>query len=381
MDSLCTEGANNRMILCSNPYAQYLAHKPELDEAIHRVLDKGWYILGEEVKTFENEFATYIGLSHGIGVGSGTEAIHLALAASDVGHGDEVITVSHTAVATVAAIELTGAIPVFVDIESQYYTLNPEKLEKMITPRTKAVIPVHLYGQPADLSPILEIAQKHGLRVIEDCAQATGATYRNGRVGSFGDMACFSFYPTKNLGGLGDGGIVVTANDELAQKARLLREYGWVERYISHARGWNSRLDELQAAILRVKLRYLDGDNTKRTEIAKLYDDNLRETGISIPNCRRDASHVYHLYVVRLRRREDLWTFLKKRGIGALIHYPIPVHLQPAYRGRIRCGDGMEETEKAADEILSLPIYPELTETELHTITAAIQKFLEKNDD
>jgi len=381
MDSLCTKGANNRMILCSNPYAQYLARKLELDEVIHRVLDKGWYILGEEVKNFECEFADYIGLSHGIGVGSGTEAIHIALAACNIGPGDEVITVSHTAVATVAAIELTGAIPVLVDIEPKYYTLDPAKLEKMITPRTKAVIPVHLYGQPADLSPILVIAKRHGLRVIEDCAQATGATYKKRRVGSFGDMACFSYYPTKNLGALGDGGMVVTADDKLAEKARFLREYGWAERYVSHSCGWNSRLDELQAAVLRVKLGYLDGDNAKRTEIAKLYDDTFRGTCISIPNCRQDTSHVYHLYVVRSRKRDGLWTFLKKRSIGALIHYPVPVHLQPAYRGRIRCGDSMEETEKAADEVLSLPMYPELTETELYTIAAVVREYLEKNDD
>jgi len=376
MDSLCTKGANNRMILCSNPHAQYLAHKPELDEAIHRVLDKGWYILGEEVKTFEYKFATYIGLPHGIGVGSGTEAIHLALAACDIGHADEVITVSHTAVATVAAIELTGAIPVFVDIEPQYYTLNPAKLEKMITSRTKAVIPVHLYGQPPDLSPILEIARKHGLRVIEDCAQATGATYRNRRVGSFGDMACFSFYPTKNLGGLGDGGMVVTANDELAQKARILREYGWAERYISHARGWNSRLDELQAAILRVKLRYLDDDNAKRTEIANLYNDNLQGTGVDIPNCRQDAGHVYHLYVARSPERNRMMAYLKSNNIGVLIHYPVPVHLQPAYRYRFRGTEDLSVTETVVNEIFSLPIYPELDKIDVEFIIQKIRSFV-----
>ncbi|HVO65653.1 MAG TPA: DegT/DnrJ/EryC1/StrS family aminotransferase [Syntrophales bacterium] len=375
MDSLCTKGANYRMILCSNPYAQYLARKPELDEAIHRVLDKGWYILGKEVKTFEYEFADYIGSSHGIGVGSGTEAIHLALAACDIGHGDEVITVSHTAVATVAAIELTGAIPVFVDIEPHYYTLDPAKLEKMITPRTKAVIPVHLYGQPADLSPILAVAQRHGLRVIEDCAQATGATYRDKRVGSFGDMACFSFYPTKNLGALGDGGMVVTTDDELARKARLLREYGWAERYISHVRGWNSRLDELQAAILRVKLSYLDADNTKRMEIAKLYNENLRGTNIGIPNRRQDAGHVYHIYVVRSRDRNGIMTFLKSHNIGALIHYPVPVHLQPAYRCRLRGMEDLSVTEAVANEIFSLPIYPELNKVDVEFIIEKIKKY------
>lgn len=363
------------MILCSNPSAQYLAYKPELDEAIRRVLDKGWYILGEEVKTFEYEFANYIGLSHGIGVGSGTEAIHLSLAACDIGHGDEVITVSHTAVATVAAIELTGAIPVFVDIEPQYYTLDPEKLEKMITSKTKAVIPVHLYGHPADLSPIIEIAKKHGLRVIEDCAQATGATYRNRRVGSFGDMACFSFYPTKNLGALGDGGMVVTADNELAHKACLLREYGWAERYISHTRGWNSRLDELQAAILRVKLRHLDKDNAKRMEIAKLYDSNLQGTGIGTPNCRQDSGHVYHLYVARSLQQKGIITFLKSVNIGALIHYPVPVHLQPAYRCRLRGCEDLSVTETVANEIFSLPIYPELDKMDVEFIIEKIKNY------
>jgi dTDP-4-amino-4,6-dideoxygalactose transaminase len=365
------------MILCGNPLAQYLAYKPELDEAIHHVLDKGWYIMGEEVKAFESEFADYIGVSHGIGAGSGTEAIHLALAACDIGPGDEVITVSHTAVATVAAIELSGAVPVFVDIEPQYYTLNPAKIENMITPQTKAIIPVHLYGQPADLSPILVIARNHGLRVIEDCAQATGATYRNRRVGSFGDMACFSFYPTKNLGALGDGGMVVTNNGELARKAQLLREYGWAERYISHARGWNSRLDELQAAILRVKLRYLDDANAKRIKIANLYNDHLREIGIEIPNRRQDAGHVYHLYVARSLQQKEIIAFLKNHNIGVLIHYPVPVHLQPAYRHRLRGIENLSVTETVVNEIFSLPIYPELDKIDVEFIIRKIQNFVE----
>jgi dTDP-4-amino-4,6-dideoxygalactose transaminase len=240
------------MILCGNPKAQYLARRDEIDAALKRVLESGWYILGEEVKAFEEEFASYIGVSYGVGVGSGTEAIHLALVACGIGQGDEVITVSHTATATVAAIELAGATPVFVDIEPDFYTMDPAKLDAAITSRTKAIIPVHIYGQPADMDPILEVAKKHNLRLIEDCAQAHGAIYRGKRVGSLGDVGCFSFYPTKNLGAIGDGGMLVTNNIELAQKARLLREYGWTERDVSQFAGWNTRLDEVQAAILRV---------------------------------------------------------------------------------------------------------------------------------
>ena len=269
MDCICAEGYGDRMILCSNPKAQYQAHKEEIDSAIQRVLDKGWYILGDETKAFESEFAAYIGVDHGIGVGSGTEALHIALAACGIGLGDEVITVSHTAVATVAAIELAGATPVLVDIDPDYYTLNPDKLESAISPRTKAIIPVHLYGQPADLTPILEIARQHGVLLIEDCAQAHGAMYGGRRIGAWGDIACFSFYPTKNLGALGDGGMVVTNDSALAERARLLREYGWAERYVSSIPGLNSRLDEVQAAVLSVKLRFLDADNEARALLAQ----------------------------------------------------------------------------------------------------------------
>jgi dTDP-4-amino-4,6-dideoxygalactose transaminase len=366
------------MILCSNPLAQYNAHKAEIDKAIQRVLNKGWYILGEETEAFESEFAEYVGVSHGIGVGSGTEALHIALAACGIGPGDEAVTVSHTAVATVAAIELTGARPVFVDIEPDYYTLDPHKLEEAITPNTKAIITVHLYGQSADMLPILDIAKKHGLRVIEDCAQAHGAMYRGRRVGSWGDMACFSFYPTKNLGALGDGGMVVTCNPELAEKARLLREYGWTERYISKIPGWNTRLDELQAAILRVKLRYLDADNDARANLASKYDHALEGLGFVTPKRGQESTHVYHLYVIRSTKRDEMQAFLEARGVGALIHYPVPVHLQPAYRDTVRRSDKLLETEKAACEVLSLPIYPELPEEDLQTVVKIAQYYGEE---
>ncbi len=361
------------MISCANPRVQYLAHQQEIDAAVHRVLERGWYVLGEEVRAFEQEFAAYSGAAYGIGVGSGTEALHLALVSCGIGPGDEVITVSHTAVATVAAIELAGATPVCVDIEPEYYTLDPALLEAAITTRTKAIIPVHLYGHPADLGPLVAMTRRHGLRVIEDCAQAHGATYHGSRVGSFGDMACFSFYPTKNLGALGDGGMVVTSDPELAARARALREYGWAERHVSHTPGWNSRLDEVQAVILRIKLPYLDADNEERARVARWYDDALRETGLGLPRVREGAAHVYHLYVVRVSQRDVLRQALNDAGIGATVHYPMAVHQQPAYRGRLRGGDRLVHTERAAREVLSLPIYPGLDRADLDVIVETIQ--------
>lgn len=357
------------MILVGNPKAQYLAHKDEVNAAIERVLEQGRYILGDEVRLFEEEFAAYVGASGAVGVGSGTEALHVALRACKIGPGDEVITVSHTAVATVAAIELTGATPVFVDIEPSYYAMNPALLEKAITPKTKAIIPVHIYGQPADLKPILEIAKRHKLRVIEDCAQAHGAKYDGRRVGTWGDIGCFSFYPTKNLGALGDGGALVSSNAELLKQSRLLREYGWAERYVSHLSGWNSRLDELQAAILRVKLRTLDADNAKRRQIASVYWRDMVAT--EKPATRQGVEHVFHLFVIRSPRRDALKAHLEKNGVQALIHYPVPVHQQPAYAGKLR-GASLPETERAAREILSLPLYPELQSSDVDRVIQAV---------
>ena len=360
------------MILCGNPRAQYESHRAAIDEAIRRVLESGRYILGEEVSAFEREFAEYVGVRDAIGVGSGTEALHLALVACGVGPGDEVITVAHTAVATVAAIELCGATPVFVDIEPDYFTLDPNQLENAITSRTRATIPVHLYGQAADLHAVISIARQHGISVIEDCSQAHGAIYRDKRVGSWGDAACFSFYPTKNLGAIGDGGAVVTNDPLLAEKLRSLREYGWSsERNISNVCGWNSRLDELQAAILRVKLRFLDADNERRQNIACLYDGLLRDSDLVLPRRRAEATHVFHLYVVRSEDRDELFARLRAEDIGALVHYPVPVHLQPAYLNRLRGSERLAHTERAAKEILSLPIYPELSEAEIEKIAAA----------
>lgn len=379
MDCLYADGTNTQMILCSNPKAQYLSYKKEIDEAISRVLRTGWYILGDEVVKLEKEFADFIGVSFGVGTGSGTEALHLALSACGIGQGDEVITVSHTAVATVCAIELTGASPHFVDVEPQFYTIAPKKIKAAITPNTKAIIPVHIYGQPADMEPVLEVAKEHNLWVIEDCAQAHGALYKGKRVGSLGDIGCFSFYPTKNLGAIGDGGIMMTENEELAKKARLLREYGWAERYVSHFPGWNTRLDEIQAAILRVKLKYLDEDNLKRRQLADIYKSKLSQTSLTLPKVRNGVSHVFHLYVVQSKKRDRLLSFLREKNIGASIHFPVPIHLQPAYR-HLKGRDAILETEKAAEHILTLPMYPELSASDISQIIQAIEEFESKGD-
>ncbi len=364
------------MIPCANPHAQYAVRREAIDAAVAQVLEKGRYILGVETESFEREFAEYLGVRYAIGVGSGTEALHLALRACNIGPGDEVITVSHTAVATVAAIELCGATPVLADIEPETLTIDPERIQPLIGPRAKAIIPVHLYGQPAELDAVRAVAARHGLRVIEDCAQSHGASYRGRRVGSWGELGCFSFYPTKNLGALGDGGMVVTDSTELAERTRLLREYGWGERYVSAIAGLNSRLDEIQAGVLRVKLRDLDADNEKRMRLARRYGERLEGAGITLPHCRVDRTHVYHLYVVRCERRDELKQFLARRDIGAMVHYPAPVHLQPAYRGRLRGHEHLKESERAAGQVLSLPMYPELRPEDVDTVADAVLAFI-----
>lgn len=360
------------MIPFANPKAQYLSHKEAIDQAIAGVLSSGSYVLGEEVRLFEKEFAAYIGSKRAIGVGSGTEALHLALKMCGIRSGDEVITVSNTAVATIAAIELAGAKPVFADIEPATYTMNPDHFRKIITPRTKAVIPVHLYGHPAEMDKIIAISREHGLWIIEDCAQAHGASYKGRKVGSIGDIGCFSFYPTKNLGCIGDGGAVVTDNSELAEKGRMMREYGWTEQRLSQIKGWNTRLDEIQAAVLRVKLKHLDAGNAARKHLASIYNDGLAGSKLILPTMTSGADHVYHLYVVRTEGRDRLLEFLRKEGIGAAVHYPVPVHLQPAYA---RMGENLIETERVAREILTLPIYPELSEKDVTSVTKAIKRY------
>ena len=363
------------MIPCANPRAQYAAHRGEIDAAIARVLDGGRYILGDETEAFEREFAAYIGVDHAVAVGSGTEALHIAMRALGIGTGDEVITVSHTAVATVAAVELCGATPVLVDVDSDSLTIDPAEIEAAISRKTKAIVPVHLYGQPAELAAVCDIAARHGLRVIEDCAQSVGARYRERRTGSWGDVGCYSFYPTKNLGALGDGGMVVTSSSEVAQQARMLREYGWRQRYVSSIAGWNTRLDELQSAVLRVKLRHLDSDNNRRLQLARRYDDSLRNSGLRLPCCKANRTHVYHLYVVRSTRRDALREFLRQRDVGTMIHYPVPVHRQPAYADRLSSSRDLSESERAADEVLSLPMFPELTDSDADSVVEAVLAF------
>jgi dTDP-4-amino-4,6-dideoxygalactose transaminase len=377
------------MIPQTDPRANYLAHKAEIDEAISQVLLGGRYILGEPVAAFEREFAAYLGAGHTIAAGSGTDALHLALRACGVGPGSTVFTVSHTAVATVAAIELAGAQPVLVDIDPATFTMDPNRLADALRhvpgasesarhvpgARRGAILPVHLYGHPADMPAILEIARRFGLWVIEDCAQSHGATIGGQRTGTFGDIAAFSFYPTKNLGALGDGGAVVTNDAGLAEQTRLLREYGWRDRYVSAIPGLNSRLDTLQAAILRVKLRYLDEENARRHALARRYTELLAGADLRLPAARPDVTHVYHQYVIRSARRDALQAHLRSLGIGTLIHYPVPVHAQPAYAGRIAIGAGLPETDAAAGEILSLPIFPELGAEDADRVAEAIVGF------
>jgi dTDP-3-amino-3,4,6-trideoxy-alpha-D-glucose transaminase len=363
-----------QQIPAANPRAQYLSHKTEIDAAIAATLDGNRYILGPQTQAFEQEFAAYLGVRYASGVGSGTEALHIAIRACGLGPGDEIITVSHTAVATVAAIELAGATPILVDIDPITYTIDPNKIAAAITPRTKAIIPVHLYGAAADLNPIVDLARRHSLKVIEDCAQAHGARYTDRMVGSFGDVSCFSFYPTKNLGAIGDGGLVATNDPEIAENLNLLRQYGWRERYVSEIAGWNTRLDELQAAILRVKLRHLDEDNHKRRALAAIYDEQLAGV-VTLPIEPANSRHVYHLYVIRHPRRDALMKFLHERSIGTAIHYPVPIHLQPAYHGRLGAVGSLPETERAAHEIVSLPMYPELSAEDVRQVAQAIREF------
>ena len=364
----------------ADPRAGYLMQRTAIDAALTRVFEGGVYILGREVEMFEAAFADYIGVRHAIGVGSGTDAIELALRASNIGAGDLVFTVSHTAVATVAAIERADATAVLVDVEPGTYTMAPHELSRalrMTRPgRPAAVLPVHIYGQPAELSELAEIARVHDLRLIEDCAQSHGALYCGEPTGSFGDVACFSFYPTKNLGALGDGGMVVTSDPTLAVALREIREYGWRDRYVSARIGINSRLDAIQAAILGVKLRTLTADNARRQTIAARYDAGLAGLPLALPARRPNATHVFHQYVIRLAERDALRNRLRASGVGTGIHYPVPVHRQPAYSGRLTCGpSGLGVTERAASQILSLPIYPQLMYEAVDRVIAEIRAF------
>jgi dTDP-4-amino-4,6-dideoxygalactose transaminase len=356
--------------------AQYGAIAEEIDEAIAIVLRRADFILGQDVRLFENEFAAFCEAGYAVGVDSGTSALELALRAFGIGPGDQVITTANTFIATAFAISDSGATPVLVDVDPQTYTMDISELERAITARTKAIMPVHLYGQPADMDPILEIAQRHRLVVIEDACQAHGAKYKGKRVGSLGHAAAFSFYPAKNLGAYGDGGMVVTNDERVAESVRMLRDYGQREKYRHVLRGYNHRLDTLQAAVLRVKLQHLDAWNAARCQHAQLYSELLADSPLVMPTEADYAQSVYHLYVIRVERRDELRAYLHDRDISTGIHYPVPVHLQEAYRDLGYRRGSFPVTEEYADRILSLPMYAELTPGLIEYVAVSIRDFV-----
>lgn len=362
-------------------HAQYETIKPEIDAAIQRTIDRTAFILGPEAKQFEENFARFCNVKHAIGLDSGTAALHLAMMALNIGAGDEVITSAHTFIATSEPIALLGARPVFVDIDPRTYNLDPNKLESAITPRTKAIIPVHLYGQPAEMDAIMEIARKHNIPVIEDAAQAHGATYRGRSVGTMGLMTCFSFYPGKNLGAYGDAGALVTNDDELNHKIRMLRDHGRTSKYEHEISGYGFRLDGIQGAILDVKLKHLPEWNAARRAHADYYTELLSNVDASIvtPYEPAHVQAVYHLYVIRTRQRDELLEYLKARDIEAGIHYPVPLHMQPVYKNLGHQRGEFPETERAAQEILSLPIYPELAHAQMERVVETMREFYQKN--
>lgn len=360
---------------------QYTSIKQEVDEKISGVLKSTAFILGSEVKEFEKGFAAFCSAEHAVGVSSGTAALALALLALDIGKGHEVITVANTFIATAGAISHVGARPVLVDVDPESYNIDASLVEGAITERTKAIIPVHLYGQPSEMDAVLQLAKRHNLKVIEDACQAHGAEYRGRRVGSFGDISAFSFYPGKNLGAYGDGGAVVTDKGELAERIRLLRDHGSPKKYYHEIIGYNSRLDEIQAAVLGVKLRYLNEWNETRRRNARLYSEYLKDLvnkgSVTTPKEKDWAKHVYHLYVIQVEEgvRDNLITYLNSRGIGAQIHYPIPIHLQKAYKHLGYKEGSFPVAERLAKRIISLPMFPELKQQEIEYIAQEIGAF------
>jgi len=355
--------------------AQYLSIKPEIDAAIQKVLDSSAYVLGPAVQEFEQNFAEYCDVEHCVGVNSGTSALTLALRALDIGPGDEVITVANTFIATAAAIEHAGARPVLVDVDPITRNLDPALLKLVISPRTRVIIPVHLYGRPADLDPILDLAEKDGLAVIEDAAQAHGACYKGRRVGSIGKMAAFSFYPGKNLGAYGEAGAVTTDDPKLDRRLRMLRDHGSEKKYVHDLLGYNARMEGIQGAVLNVKLAHLDKWNAERNRVARLYDRLLSDAPVGRPNFDADVEQVFHLYVIETEQRDGLQRFLSEQKIPSLIHYPIPIHLQKAFDHLdYRAGD-FPIAEKLAGEILSLPIYPEMSDEQVAYVTERVKTF------
>lgn len=369
-----TEPTNAPLLLPADPKANFVAHADEIRAAIERVLQSGWYILGPEVQGFEKEFAAYCKTQYCISVANGTEALEIALRALDIKPGDRVATVANTVTATVCAIQQVGAVPVFVEIDPETMVMDVHALQRLfahpgIGGPIRAVIPVHLYGHPAPMPEILALAAANGARVIEDCAQAHGATYQGRKVGSWGDLAAFSFYPTKNLGAIGDGGAIVTNDAALAEKVTLVRQYGWKTRYVSEIPGRNSRLDELQAAILRVKLRYLDEENAARRALAERYLESLKDASVVLPGESKQAFAVYHQFTIRHPQREALKAHLQSQGIACGVLYPVPVHRQPAYAMPDLT---LPVTERACAEVLCLPCHPGLTAGDIDRVSAAI---------
>ena len=352
--------------------AQYHSIKPEIDAAIGKVLENCQFVLGPEVAGFEQDFAAHCGTSECIAVNSGTSALHLALLAAGVGRGDEVITVPFTFVASVAVILYANARPVLVDIDPRSFTMDPNAIEAAITPRTRAIMPVHLYGQPADMDPIMEIARRHRLVVIEDAAQAHGAKYKGRPVGSIGDIGCFSFYPTKNLGAYGEGGAVTTNNAEYAETIRRMRDWGQGHKYYHVLRGYNYRMEGFQGAILGVKLRYLEKWTEARRAIAGQYNQLLADAGVETPQEMPWARHVYHVYTLRTADRDGLQAALQAEGIQTAVHYATPAHLQPAYANLGYSRGDLPRSEKATKEVLSLPLYPEMTDSQIRTVSRAV---------
>ena len=372
--------ATTTMIPQANPGAGYLAQKAEIDAAVARALASGWYILGKEGEAFEQEYAAWLGTTRAVGCANGTDALALILRGLGIGEGSTVATVSHTAVATVAAIEMAGATPLLLDIDPDTYTMDAEELAAVLgdpppgLPPIRAAIAVHIYGQACELDPMLAACAEHGVALIEDCAQAHGATLHGRKLGTLGAASAFSLYPTKNLGALGDGGVLATDDFELADRIAAIRQYGWKERYISSMVGVNSRLDEIQAAILRVKLTALDAGNARRRAIAAAYDAALAGGPLAPPVRRPDAEHVFHQYVLRSPHRSDYMARLKADGVGTGIHYPVPVHQQSAYEGRVALGPaGCAETARAAQEVFSLPMYPELADEQVERVCTALR--------
>jgi len=356
---------------------QYLSIKKEIDEKIKEVIESTRFILGPNVEAFEKEFANYCGVKHAVGVSSGTDALVLSLKTLGIGSGDEVISVPNTFTSTIDSIYHHNAKPVLVDIDQETYNIDPSKIEEKITNKTKAILLVHLYGQPCDMDPILEIAKEHDLIVIEDACQAHGAEYKGKKTGSFGDVTCFSFYPSKNIGAYGDGGIVVTNNEEIVKKIRMFRNYGQKIKYHHTLIGFNFRLDEIQAAVLRVKLKYLDEWIEKRRENARKYNELLKNISeVTTPFEKKSRKHVYYVYVVRCQNRDELIKHLGIKGISTGIHYPVPIHLQESYKFLGLKRGSFPITEKCSDEILSLPMFPELTEEEIEYVVENIKEFI-----